>query len=855
VNRVRLGGAGRVWLLSALLALLAIPLFAIVRGMDAPLAGPRLTWLVLAGIFALAEIFVVHLRFGRDAHGFSMSEIPIVVGLFFWAPSEIVLAQLLGGGLVLTLLRRQPPLKVAFNLAQWAAATTTAVMIFRAIAATGDVIGPAGWVAAFAATLYIDLFAGFMINVAISVSEGTRPQFPHMGVGTGAVFANTCLALVAVTVLWWQPEAAWLLVSLFAIVFVAYRAYGSVTQKHESMRLLYESTRIAQESMDVDSMLLGLLSHARDMFRAELAEIDVFVPGEEGVALRTAMTPDRTDVMTAVSLDPRRGVWARVASEGEALLLPRPIENKSLREYFAELSINDVMVTPIRGSSGVVGTILVGNRIGDFSTFNAEDLELLETLANHLGVSLENGRLIDRLRQKAQENEHLAMHDALTGLPNRVLFRNQVHDAIEAARSNDSYAAVMLMDLDRFKEVNDTLGHHNGDLLLTEVGNRLRKAIRQSDGVARLGGDEFAILLPEISEPDAARRVALKVLQALERPLHLEDLTLDIGASIGIAVYPRHGGDADTLLQRADVAMYVAKETNMGAELYSHDKDGYSPDRLGLVAELRSAIDQHELHLVFQPKVDLQHGGITGFEALIRWDHPRRGFLPPDEFIPIAEHTGLIMPLTNFVVDKALEECRRWMDSGHAHRVSVNLSARTLLNAHLPEQIERALARWSVSPEYLQLEITESSLMVDPERSGEILQRLSDMGVGLSIDDYGSGYSSLSHLRRLPVSEVKIDKSFVLEMTSEANDAAIVRSTIELGHILGMRVVAEGVETAAIFDRLAALGCDEAQGYHIARPLPAEQIPAWLTEFDSAQWVDPEPAPNNVVRLAVGRSD
>ena len=850
----RLGGAGRVWLLSMLMGLLAVALFLFARDLE-PFVSGGLPWWSLAAIFALAEIFVVHLRFRRDAHTFSMNEIPIVLGLFFWSPTDVVLAQLVGAGLVLVIIRRQPPIKVAFNITQWAVATVTAAMIFRAIASAGEVVGPAGWAGAFVATLYIDLLAGFMINMAISASEGSRPQFSHMGVGTGAVFANTCLALVAVTVLWWQPEAAWLLVSLVAIVFIAYRAYGSIIQKHESMRLLYESTRIAHASVDVDAMLLGLLSHARDMFRAELAEIDLFVPHQEGLALRTSLSADGSEVMTAIPLDPRRGVWARVTSEGEALLLPRPIENERLREYFAGRSVLDAMVTPIRGSGGVVGTMLVGNRLGDFSTFDGEDLELFETLTNHVSVALENGRLIDRLRQKAEENERLALHDSLTGLPNRVLFQNQVRDALEAARESNSYAAVMLMDLDRFKEVNDTLGHHNGDLLLREVGHRLQKAVRQSDVVARLGGDEFAILLPQISAPDAARQVSLKVLQALERPLHLEDLTLDIGASIGIAVYPRHGGDTETLLQRADVAMYVAKETHMGSEIYSHDKDGYSPDRLGLVAELRSAIDHGDLHLVFQPKVDLQDAGITGFEALIRWDHPRRGFLPPDEFIPIAEHTGLIMPLTNFVVDKALEECRRWMDSGHPHRVSVNLSARSLLNVHLPEEVGRALAHWSVPAQHLQLEITESSLMVDPERSGEILQRLADMGVGLSIDDYGSGYSSLSHLRRLPVSEIKIDKSFVLEMTSEASDAAIVRSTIELGHILGMRVVAEGVETAAIFDRLAALGCDEAQGYHMSRPLGADQIPGWLEEFDTPPRPDLRPATNNVVRLAVGRAD
>ena len=303
----RLSGAGRVWLLSLLMGLLALPLFLFARDLE-PYVSVDLPWWSLAASFALVEIFVVHLRFRRDAHTFSMNEIPVVLGLFFWSPSDVVLAQMIGAGLALILVRKQPPIKIAFNITQWAVATITAAMIFRAIASVGDVIGPAGWAAAFVATLYIDLMAGFMINIAISASEGRRPQFPHMGIGTGAVFANTCLALVAVTVLWWQPEAAWLLVSLAGIVFIAYRAYGSVTQKHESMRLLYESTRIAQASMDVESMLLGLLSHARDMFRAELAEIDLFIPDEEGLVLRTSITPEGSHVMDPVHLDPRRGV-------------------------------------------------------------------------------------------------------------------------------------------------------------------------------------------------------------------------------------------------------------------------------------------------------------------------------------------------------------------------------------------------------------------------------------------------------------------------------------------------------------------------------------------------------------------
>lgn len=830
----RLSGAQRVWLLNITLGVVAASIFMIAaQPLDAPTTRFDLPWWVLAMAFALAEVFVVHIRFLRDAHSFSMSEVPLVIGLFFWSPAELVVAQLVGAGIALVLHRRQPPLKVAFNLAQWTFTTSAAAIIFSSIVRLGNPLGPAGWVAGFAATLLADFLAGVTINLAISLSEGTMPRFPHMGVGTAAVFANTCLGIVAVTTLWWEPSSAWLLIALVTIVFLAYQAYASVTRKHESLRLLYESTRAAQGSLEVESMLLGVLSHAREMFRAEVAEIDLFASEEEGHALRTTMSTDGNQVMQSVELDPRQGVWARVAAEGVAVKLARPIQNPRLSDHFGQRGIHDAIIAPIRGEVGVVGTILVGNRLGDFSTFDDDDLKVLETLANHTSVSLENGRLVDTLRQKAIENEYLAMHDALTGLPNRVLFQQRVRSAISAARVEDALAAVMLMDLDRFKEVNDTLGHHNGDHLLKEVGNRLRDVVRSSDGVARLGGDEFAILLPEIRNADAASQVAYKILIALERPFQLEEITLEIGASIGIAVFPFDGVDAETLLQRADVAMYVAKDSHTGYEIYSHEKDGYSADRLGLVAELRSAIDNDELILEYQPKVDLRRRRVTGYEALVRWDHPRRGFLPPDEFIPIAEQTGLIMSLTVLVLNKALRQCRRWAAAGSVRTVSVNLSARILLNAHLPDEVQRLLGRWQVAPELLVLEITESSLMADPERSAEILRRLSDMGIGLSIDDYGTGYSSLSHLRKLPVTEIKIDKSFVFEMTSDNSDAAIVRSTIELGHILGLSVVAEGVETRDVLQRLGTLGCDEAQGYFISKPIGEGAVPAWLDEYEA----------------------
>jgi diguanylate cyclase (GGDEF)-like protein len=434
------------------------------------------------------------------------------------------------------------------------------------------------------------------------------------------------------------------------------------------------------------------------------------------------------------------------------------------------------------------------------------------------------------LRHQAEVNEHQALHDSLTNLPNRTLFHDRVHQALASARRDHLHAAVMIMDLDRFKEVNDTLGHASGDELLKQVGLRLSESLRESDTVARLGGDEFGVLLPKVVDAEAAVAVARKLRTTLEEPFTIHGLALQMEASIGIALYPDHGGDVQSLLQRADVAMYVAKEHPTGCEVYTRERDGYSPDRLTLLTELRRAIDRGELLLHYQPKANLRTGEILGVEALVRWQHPERGMIPPDEFIPAAQKTGVIGPLTMFVLDEALRQCRTWSLQGLELCVAVNLSTRNLLDLHLPEAVAELLARWEVPARLLELEITESTILADPVRAMQILSRLDEMGVRLSIDDFGTGYSSLAYLKRLPVDELKIDKSFILGMDESENDEVIVRSTIDLGRNLGLRVVAEGVESPQAWSRLAQLGCNVAQGYFLSRPVPAEDLTQWLAD-------------------------
>ena len=825
---LRSSGLSRVWPLNAFLALAAVLVYVLGVQHLEPLPAPiRLEWWMLVVPFAFVEIFVVHFQFRRDTHSFSLSEIPLVLGLFFMAPDQLLLAQLIGAGGALWLHRKQPLLKLVFNLSNLAFCTGLATLLFHAVV-WDEPLGRSGWVGTFAAAIAADLLSLVMIVWAISLAAGKPPQMLRLfGSGAAATFFNTTLALVTVTLVWEHPEAAWLPAVLAGLLFLAYRAYSSVTQKHESLELLYESTRLVQQSLDTGAVTLTLLGQAREMFRAERAEILLF-PSEGDVALRSRLGPeDESEVMVPVRLDPREGIWARVASEGRAIWLPRPMADGRLRDHFAAQGIRDAMAAPLHGQDGIIGMMLVANRIGDVATFDQESAKLFETLSNHASVSLQNGRLIDRLRQQAAENEHQALHDALTGLPNRTLFRERVQTAI-ADPSGGPFAVVM-MDLDGFKEVNDTLGHHNGDLLLQEMAARLTAAAGEGNTVARLSGDEFALLLRDADAASATEK-AKQLLRPLDQPFVVQELTLEVGGSLGLALFPQHGTDPDTLIQRADVAMYLAKGGRTGVEVYTPERDQYSPARLALLAELRRGIEEGELGVLYQPKADVLTGRIIGAEALVRWHHPKRGLVSPDEFVPIAEHTGLLRPLTLHVLETAISQCARWREAGIDIGIAVNLSVRNLLDLELPDDVERLLRRFGVPPGSVVLEITESTIMADISRTQAVLGRFDALGVDIAIDDFGTGHSSLAYLKRLPVDELKMDKSFVFGMATNENDRLIVRSTIELGRNLGLRVVAEGVESKDVLEDLRAMGCHVAQGYYLSRPVSAAHLTARLTE-------------------------
>ncbi|WP_459803507.1 putative bifunctional diguanylate cyclase/phosphodiesterase [Herbidospora sp. RD11066] len=427
----------------------------------------------------------------------------------------------------------------------------------------------------------------------------------------------------------------------------------------------------------------------------------------------------------------------------------------------------------------------------------------------------------------SMRRDHQAMHDGLTGLPNRKLLILRTEEALAEARE-DERVGLFLLDLDRFKEVNDTLGHPVGDLLLQIVAHRLTHSVRPGDVVARLGGDEFAVLLPQIRDAQAAKEVASRLRVALTEPVRLEGMTFDLDASIGIALYPDHAPDFELLLQRSDVAMYMAKEARSGVEFYVAERDRNSPERLSLLGDLRRAIDRNELDLHYQPKVALQDGRVEGVEALLRWWHPVRGPVSPAEFIPLAEQSYLMRELTQYVIAKALNQAARWWHSGLEVPISVNVSARDLLDSGLPDQLSAGLAHYSLPAKAIHLEVTERILMTDQAYSADTIRTLAELGVPLALDDFGTGYSTLVRLQRLQVDEVKIDASFVRKLGESADDERIVRSIIDLVRSLGLRAVAEGVESADIAAQLRGMGCHAGQGWWLAEPMPAEECVVWL---------------------------
>jgi diguanylate cyclase (GGDEF)-like protein len=818
----------RITLVVALLAAAAALLWWPAAGLPPYRAagGDPLSWWQLALLSAAAELFVLHIQVRREAQAVSLSEIPQVVGLFLAAPVSFGVGRVLGVLLVCVLRRRQAPLKLAFNGVQVALESAIAVLVFHRVL---DLVGdgtPARWAAAFAASAAVGTVSALSITAVVSLAEGAlNPRELLSEPARGAV-ASVAVAVPGLIVVGLVEQSRWnalLAVLALAALVVGYRAYAVLSERHLSLERLYRFSQVVSDRPEVDEVLQTILDQATEVLRADHAEV-LFLPGEAAQhAVRVAAQPGGRLSRTPCSLTDR-GPWARAVATGDPVLIPRDSRDVPDRAFLTAEGLRDTIIVPLRGEAGLIGALLVGDRVGEVRTFDGDDVRLLETVANHASVALRNGQLVDRLRYEAA-------HDALTGLPNRTALSRHLQQVLHDRCSD--HAAVLLLDLDGFKQVNDTLGHHRGDELLQQVAARLRAAAPPRAQVARLGGDEFAVVLPAVRDRTEAVDIARDLLTALVAPLPVGGIQLEVSASIGVAMAPEHADDVATLLRRADMAMYEAKNTGRGVvavfdPVTTHQD---TPAQLALAGELRRAIAGGELRLYVQPKADARTGQIVGVEALVRWQHPELGLIMPDEFIPIAERNGLIHGLTTAVLRGAIGILPGWERVGVRLSIAVNLSPRGLLGSELPAQVSALFAEHGTSPSLLTLELTESSMMTDPAGVAALMAELHQMGVKLSIDDFGTGYSSLSSLRKLPLDEIKIDKSFVMGLEENGDDQKIVRSIIDLGTNLGLAVVAEGVENSRIWQMLQRMGCTQVQGYYLTRPIPIEDFPAWLANY------------------------
>ena len=782
-----------------------------------PPADLRIPWWLLAVMFAVTEIWVFHIQVGREAQSISISEIPLMLALFYTLPQDLLVARVIGSTLVMLLHRRQTLLKSGVNAALMLADTTVALVVFRLVGGGSTADGWRTWsggVLACAAAMAVDLV---VLSVIIRWYDGKPPLSGLRSLVSGVAIAaaSGLLGLMPLLTLRLGPLAAVPLVASSAMLMVGYRAYASLADRHTSLERLFRFSRELSTAPASEDVLPSVLQQARELLRGETAEVMLF--GDD------ATTVSRYDGQHVVGLDPasasRAAHLARALLDGPEAVLVRAMDGAS-GAYLRNRDAHEAVIAPLRYDGQTVGVLAVHDRMGEVRGFSTSDVQLLQTVANHASVALHNEMLIGRLR-------HDAMHDTLTGLPNRAQVTAESMQALAAARVRGVQVAVMIIDLNGFKAVNDSLGHHVGDDLLRQVAVRFDAAAPDGVTVARLGGDEFAVLVPDCVAADP-QQVAAVLLGSLDAHFTVGEERLHLSGSAGIAQAPEHGRTVSDLLKRADIAMYAAKNGAQSCVLYRPDIDVNDPSLLSLMGELRDAIASGEVDIEVEPVVDLLDGRVVSAEALVRWHHPTRGTLRPDLFLPLAERNGLIGPLTSLVLDHAVAACASWRAQGLDIGISVNLSARSLLDATLPSMVAETLARHGLPSDCLVLEITETILLSDADRALGLLADLRGLGARLSLDDFGTGYSSLTHLSELPIQQLKIDRSFVSQVHEAGRDRAIVAAVADLARHIGLEVVAEGIETAETAQRLAELGCQLGQGHFFSTSMAADLLPLWI---------------------------
>lgn len=816
LGRVPFAGSDRkVMLLSGLLLALSALLLATLDHYDSHQPGTWwLTVIIVVG-FVLSERFAYHVEYRRGAVSFSMSDLPMALALVFLHPVAAVVIRVVTCTATIRVTWRLPAYKLIFNAALFAFDLTVAFWVVNVLTDSGTerlyfllVVGVALASATFVATACVALAISFREGELLSrLANETRT----------ALLLNpmvTVVACLAAAPALYRPELVVVGVVPVVIGWLVVHQYGELAQNYRDLKAVHGFSGLVGRSMQIDTVAETSVVETMRLLRAERGAIQIFDAAGEVLVSHVV---DFEIPLPSSRHDPAWGHILR--SDGVA-----SVSIDASGRVSTDQRRSNCLVIPVEDADGRLGVLYVAGREGADMTarFTAADESRALTLGAQVAASVRRALLLATM-------EHGALHDQLTGEFNRRAFEAAVDERCAGGRTGS--AAVFMLDLNRFKEVNDTLGHEVGDRVLIEFGRRLRRLLGPNDVLARFGSDEFAMLICR-DDWEQIQDMADSILVGSFVPMNLDGLDVVVTASIGIAPVPPTGSTASETLRQADVAMYTAKRDRTAVETYRAEIDRRTPARLALLGSLRAALERDGIDVHYQPKVDLVTGTVIGAEALARWNHPTLGWVAPAEFIHVAEESGLIKQLTDQVLATAVQTVSEWNAAGHALTMAVNLSTHDLLDERLPKRIRSLLDEYGVAPQHLMLEVTESSLLADTPRTRNTINRLGELGVRMSLDDFGTGYSSLGYLRRLPVAELKVDQSFVKNLLLDEQDAVIVKSTIDLGHNLGLRVVAEGIENEPVLARLRELGCDIGQGFGISRPLAPDLFLAWLASTD-----------------------
>ena len=821
------------WLITGPLALLALITLIIFWVRDPDWYTDWLGGLAaLAGV-VFAAVAVLHVLIRRQNTYLVVTEIPLVLAIFFLSPAMVIVVVTVGA-IISQVRARMEPAKLWFNVAKSGASSSVALIVVHALPPIRGA-GPGTWgilLAAGVASAIVAHVAIAGVMVLIQGRSAGQEALRIIPAAIGMTCVNVAIGLVFLVTLVATPWAAVLLAVLVAALVLLFRSFAGFFRQHRTLADVYELTLAIREHSSDGGLPDVLLGRVRKLMRSEYATLWIPAQGRHPEVLLTARVDDKG--LLDISPTPPQVRERAVAGQHGVAVGSQFEETADLRPALRDAGGKDVIVVPLRSGQTTVGSLEVVNRLGDTMTFRRADVQVLETIAAHAAVAVENSRLVERLRYDAY-------HDRLTALPNRRRITDALAESVKV-RAPGEVVAVILFDVDGLRTVNESMGHSAGDKLLAEVAERLRAIAGPGALVGRIGGDEFVVTL-RAESTEATVQLATQMREQLRGPMVVGSLTLDVDTAAGVAVQPDHGDDPDSLLRRAELAANAAKMLPYGVQLFHPALESRAVRRLGLAADLRRALDNGELEVYFQPKVTLADRHLVGVECLARWQHPAHGEVTPEDFVAVAEHTGQLHRLTEVVLTEGLRRCRDWADAARPLSIAVNLSARTLLDTRFPEMVHRLVREYRVSASQVTFEISEAGMLGEIERALPTLYRLRDLGVRLSVDDFGTGASSLSYLRQLPVQEVKIDDSFVQGMATDSGDLAIVRAVISLSREFGLTVVAEGVESELTLDLLEEMGCEIGQGYLFSRPLPYERLEAWF----SAQ-TEPESTPTGEVR-------